>query len=130
LDWDAIGGTWGIATSRLMKWTPNGSKIEHEGFDTLIQQIAHHSPLLANYVHRYFADVLTHLINLNRVLVSGAKIFYVVGNSKFYDTLVPVEQIYASLMQQCGFVKTHSELLRKRNSKKELFEFVVSAEKV
>jgi hypothetical protein len=62
------------------------------------------------------------------VLSPGAKVFYIVGNSKFYDTLVPVEQIYASLLTQCGFRNATSEILRKRNSKKELFEFVVSAD--
>ena len=128
LDWAAIGGTWGIATSRLLHWTPNGTPLEYPGFDDLIQDIGQHSPLLANYVHRYFVDTVAHLTSLSRVLSPGAKIFYIVGNSKFYDTLIPVEQIYASLLTQCGFRHAASRILRKRNSKKELFEFVVSAE--
>ena len=44
------------------------------------------------------------------------------------DTLVPVEQIYASLLTQCGFHNAASKVLRKRNSKKELFEFGVPAD--
>ena len=130
LDWEAIGGTWGIATSRLAQWTPNGTPVQHDGFEDLISEIAQSSPLLANYVYRYFADTVTHLTGLRRVLAPGAKVFYIVGNSKFYDTLVPVEQIYASLLMQCGFSHTRVETLRKRNSKKELYEFVVSAERL
>jgi hypothetical protein len=128
LDWQAIGGTWGIATSRLAQWHPGDSHICYEDFEEIIASIRAQSPLLANYVHKYFCDIETHLANLRCVLASGAKIFYIVGNSKFYDTLVPVEQIYMSLLRQLGFRNVSSELLRKRNSKKELYEFAVSAE--
>jgi hypothetical protein len=128
LDWEAIGGTWGVATSRLAQWTPNGATIQHEGFDDLVQEIAKRSPVLANYVHKYFVDIAAHLTSLSRVLAPGAKVFYIVGNSKFYETVVPVEKIYESLLVQCGFKNARSELLRKRNSKKELYEFVVSGE--
>ncbi len=128
LDWEAIGGTWGVATSRLAQWTPDGVNVSHDGFDDLVRQIAASSPLLANYVHKYFVDMATHLNSLSHVLAPGAKVFYVVGNSKFYDTLVPVEKIYASLLARYGFRNVESETLRKRNSKKELYEFVVSGE--
>lgn len=129
LDWEAIGGTWGVATSRLAQWTPDGVTVPHDGFDGLVRQIAESCPLLANYVHKYFVDMVTHLKSLSCILTPGAKVFYVVGNSKFYDTLVPVERIYESLLAQCGFKNVKSDLLRKRNSKKELYEFVVSAER-
>lgn len=128
MDWEAIGGTWGIATSRLAQWTPDGTVVHHNGFQAIIRGIARHSSVLANYVHKYFADIATHLTSLKRVLAPGARVFYVVGNSKFYDTLVPAEQIYASLMTQCGFKNVQSQPIRKRNSKKELYEFIVSAE--
>lgn len=128
LDWQAIGGTWGIATSRLADWKPDSVEICHEGFLDIIEQIHTHSPILANYVHKYFCDIATHLANLRSVLTNGAKIFYIVGNSKFYDTIVPVDLLYMSLLKQYGFSQVKSEVLRKRNSKKELYEFAVSAE--
>ncbi|MBD1922406.1 hypothetical protein H6F77_15120 [Microcoleus sp. FACHB-831] len=128
LDWQAIGGTWGIATSRLAQWEPGSVQIEHPGFKNIIQDIHQRSPILGNYVYKYFVDISIHLYSLTHVLVKGAKIFYIVGNSKFYDTLVPVEEIYMSLMRQYGFKNVKSELLRKRNSKKELYEFLVSAQ--
>lgn len=128
LDWQAIGGTWGIATSRLAQWKPGSVEICHEGFLDIIAQIRDRSPILANYVHKYFCDMATHLANLRPVLAAGAKIFYIVGNSKFYDTVVPVDVLYVSLLEQYGFSRVKSEVLRKRNSKKELYEFAVSAE--
>ncbi|MBN1284217.1 MAG: hypothetical protein JXB47_02355 [Anaerolineae bacterium] len=131
LDWQAIGGTWGIATSRLVEWKPNGAHIAYANFDSIIGEIANsgrkNGALLANYIQRYFVDIVTHLTNLKKILVPDTQIIYIVGNSKFYNTLVPVEKIYASIMQQCGFVEPKIELLRKRNSKKELYEYVVSA---
>ncbi|MBD2542199.1 DNA methyltransferase [Coleofasciculus sp. FACHB-SPT36] len=128
LDWQAIGGTWGIATSRLAQWEPGNTQIKNENFKGIIQEINKQSPILANYVHKYFVDIVTHIDSLSYVLVKGAKIFYIVGNSKFYDTLVPVEEIYMSIMRQCGFKNVQSEVIRKRNSKKELYEFLVTAE--
>ncbi|MDY6807143.1 MAG: hypothetical protein SXA11_25485 [Cyanobacteriota bacterium] len=127
LDWQAIGGTWGIATSRLKNWQPEEGQI-CEGLEDITQTINKRSPILANYVRRYFSDISTHISNLTKVLAPGAEIFYIVGNSKFYDTLVPVEQIYMKLLKQRGFKNVKSEVLRKRNSKKELYEYIISAE--
>ncbi|MCI0485951.1 MAG: DNA adenine methylase [Blastocatellia bacterium] len=52
LDWQAIGGTWGIATSRLSNWKPNGREIMYSGFQEIITGIADESTLLANYTAR------------------------------------------------------------------------------
>jgi hypothetical protein len=71
----------------------------------------------------------SHFENLYPILKPNAKIFYIVGNSKFYDTLVPTESLYADMMRQSGFVDVAIETIRKRNSKKELFEYLVSARK-
>lgn len=126
MDWQSIGGTWGIATSRLNEWKPNGTQIVYQGFDDMIDNITLHSPVLARYVHKYFLDIWSHLKSVREVVQPGGRVFYVVGNSKFYDTLVPVEAIYAALLKQHGFVDIQIEVLRKRNSKKELLEFIVS----
>ena len=127
LDWQAIGGTWGIATSRLSTWEPHANHIPYPGFSTIITAIAEKGPQLAKYVQRYFMDIRAHLKSLRAVLAPGAQVFYIVGNSRFYSTLVPVERIYANLLETCGFEETHISTIRKRNSKKELFEFLVSA---
>ncbi len=62
-------------------------------------------------------------------LASGARVHYVVGNSKFYDVLLPTEEIYASLFASVELSDISIERIRKRTSKKELFEFVVHAKK-
>jgi hypothetical protein len=54
-------------------------------------------------------------------------VHYVVGNSKFFDVLVPVEQIFAEIFEQSGFRDASVTTLRKRTSKRELFEYLVSA---
>jgi hypothetical protein len=128
LDWQAIGGTWGSATSNLARWQPDGAtRIPFPGFAKIVGRIGARHPLLGRYVEKYFADIARHLASLQSVLSAGARLFYIVGNSKFYDTLLPVEEIYAALLRDAGFVQVSIERMRKRSSKKELFEFVVRA---
>ncbi len=68
-----------------------------------------------------------HFEGLRQVLNPGSQIHYIVGNSTFYGVLVPTEQIYAAMMRQYGFTGVDVQAIRKRNSKKELIEFDVSA---
>jgi hypothetical protein len=95
----------------------------------MIERIARHSALLANYVHKYFVDISQHLAGARDALAPGACVYYVVGNSKFYDTVVPVERLYAEILERLGFVNVVVIPLRKRNSRKELIEFAVSGQK-
>ncbi|MBM2813083.1 MAG: methyltransferase [Chloroflexi bacterium] len=130
LDWKAIGGTWGCATSLVAKWEPNpGLEIPWTGFHACVNAIKERSDLLGRYVHKYFEDAVLHVDSLMRVLTSGARVHYVVGNSKFYDVLLPTEDIYASLFSAAGMSEVSIDRIRKRTSKKELFEFVVHAKK-
>lgn len=127
LDWRAIGGTWGVATSNLTRWQPEpGSEVPWRGFATLCERIGQTSPLLARYVEKYFHDAARHVGSLAPLVRTGGSAHYVVGNSKFYEQLVPVEQIYAALLRHQGFDHVRVVTLRKRTSKKELFEFLVS----
>ena len=129
LDWRAIGGTWGAATSRLGSWRPDPTiEVPFDGFDRIVQRIGKHEPLLARYVERYFEDMTHHAASLARVVVPGGRIQYVVGNSKFYDVLLPAERIFAALFEHAGFVRSNVVVLRKRTSKRELFEYLVEAE--
>ncbi|MGH2558340.1 MAG: DNA methyltransferase [Thermomicrobiales bacterium] len=130
LDWQAIGGTWGIATSNVAKWTPNGETPPPvPGLDDTLTAIARRGDLLARYVHKYVADMATHCRELFAVVKPGGAIHYVVGNSKFYDVLLPTEQIFVALFAAAGFVDLDTRILRKRTSKKELFEYLVTAHK-
>ncbi|MFM9961750.1 MAG: hypothetical protein ACKV2Q_11045 [Planctomycetaceae bacterium] len=57
------------------------------------------SKLLGEYVHRYFDDIKRHFQSLRRVVTPKARCFYIVGNSKFYDTMLPVEELAIDLFQ-------------------------------
>jgi hypothetical protein len=73
--------------------------------------------------------MIDHINELFIVTRSGASINYIIGNSKFYDVLLPVEEIFAALFEAAGFVEIKIKPLRKRTSKKELYEYIVSATK-
>ncbi len=61
------------------------------------------------------------------LLKSGATVHYIVGNSIFYGHLVPAEDYLAQQMAAVGLCDIQCEPIRKRNSKKGLVEFHVSA---
>jgi SAM-dependent methyltransferase len=129
MDWQAIGGTWGIATSRLQTWTPDGIEVDNPQLQEIVAIINEDSPVLANYVHKYFVDMSCHFSSLFRALEPGARLFYIVGNSRFYDTLVPVESLLSDLLHDQHYVDVDIETIRKRTSKKELYEYIVSCRK-
>lgn len=131
LDWSAIGGTWGVATSRLADWERSPGSHVHPLIERALDRIAHdgnkNGKILANYVARYFEDLWEHFNSLIPVLADGSELHYIVGNSTFYGVLLPVEQVYAAMLERLGFDDVAYHAIRKRNSKKELFEFDVSA---
>lgn len=131
MDWQSIGGTWGIATSRLNDWSfPSGgfkSNLLQEAAERIRNDENKNGRLLANYVLKYFDDMWRHFQSLIGVLKDGARLHYIVGNSTFYSVVVPVEQMYAEMLSQLGFTDVECVPIRKRNSKKELIEFDVRA---
>lgn len=132
LDWRAIGGTWGMATSRVARWEPDSPlRVPYPGFGSIVDRIAsgtaRHADLLARYVAKYFHDTVLHARELFEVVEPGGTIHYVVGNSKFYDVVVPTQDVYAAIFESEGFEAVSVSTLRKRTSKKELFEYLVSA---
>jgi hypothetical protein len=132
LDWMAIGGTWGIATSRLADWERAEEHFNSPHLTEAVQAIAHadnkNGVLLAKYVAKYFDDMWAHFCELPELLASGAKLHYIVGNSTFYGTLVSTERLYAEMLSELGFSQVECRPIRKRNSKKELIEFDVVAQ--
>ena len=131
LDWEAIGGTWGAATSKLSDWKPPRCTFRHALIDNAVEQIASDShkngALLANYITKYFVDMWSHISSLPALLAKNSSTHYIIGNSTFYGVLLPVEQIYVEMFKEAGFSDVRCKVIRKRNSKKELFEFDVSA---
>ncbi|MBN1773592.1 MAG: DNA methyltransferase [Deltaproteobacteria bacterium] len=131
MDWKAIGGTWGIATSRVATWHP-GPELDLPDYlmsavDRIRSSDAKSGSVLANYVCKYFEDMWGHIRAVVRLVRPGGELHYVVGNSKFYDVIVPVERVYRDLLLRAGMSNVEILPLRKRNSKKELVEFDVIA---
>jgi DNA modification methylase len=130
LDWQAIGGTWGIATSRLTKWNSGVELPIGPSFAKVISRIRDsqhkNGTLLSIYLQKYFYDMWLHFQAARRVLKKDGRAVYIVGNSTFFNILVPTEEWYAALMRNVGFKDVRIEVVRKRNSKKELFEYSVA----
>jgi hypothetical protein len=130
LDWLAIGGTWGVATSRLADWRPDQGDWPAY-LDPILVAIEGSHPqngyLMAQYVRKYFDDMAQHLGTVRSLLRPGAWVHYIVGNSSFYGHLVPVEQVYVDLLAAAGYRQAQARVVRKRNSKKNLYEYLVSA---
>jgi hypothetical protein len=131
LDWASIGGTWGVATSRLTEWKANDASYLCKRLEDILHRIGDednaNGALLANYVAKYFEDMWQHLKGLRDILADDARVHYIVGNSTFYGVLLPVEEFYAEMLRELGFTDVNIRPVRKRNSKKELVEFDVSA---
>ena len=129
MDWEAIGGTWGSATSRLSGWDATLSLPLDDVFKATIGAIessgGRNAHLLASYVHKYFYDMLAHFRQAFRVLRPGGRATYIVGNSTFYGQVVPTEIWYADLLKRVGFADVSVTAIRKRNSNKKLYEYSV-----
>jgi len=130
MDWQAIGGTWGIATSRLNNWIPEEQKLPallYETVNNISKSESKNGKLLANYVLKYFHDMHLHLASLRQVLSNNAELHYIVGNSIFFGNMVDTAEIIAISMNSLGYKKVKYEMVRKRNCNKALFEYDVSA---
>ncbi len=130
LDWQAIGGTWGIATSRLTTWSP-AHECALPSLGTVVEKIKRtgekNSELLSLYVKKYFYDVDEHIRSIQSALKPRAEAHYIIGNSTFYGVHVATPDLYEESLLAHGFKNVSSRVIRKRNSKKELFEYCTSA---
>jgi hypothetical protein len=130
LDWKAIGGTWGIATSRLKTWENDENILPQELFeivDTIANSGDKNSDVMAKYVFKYFVDMHKHFSRIRPLLAKGATLDYIIGNSSFYGNLVNAEKLMEESLRILGFDDVRSEIIRKRNSNKHLYEFCTSA---
>jgi DNA modification methylase len=130
LDWEAIGGTWGTATSNLKDWKPTNQNLPIRLYE-VCEKIAlsgdKNSLLMSLYVHKYFDDMFSHLENLRPILKPNAKLNYIVGNSSFYGHFVDTEKILLEIFIQIGYKNVSVDIIRRRNTKRGLLEFNVKA---
>jgi hypothetical protein len=130
LDWLAIGGTWGIATSRLNTWKMEENSLPEQIFST-VKRIeisdGKNAHLLAIYVLKYFHDMHLHLSSIKSILANGAELHYIVGNSSFFGNMVDTATLLTDSMHALGYSNINSEIVRKRNCNKALYEYCISA---
>jgi hypothetical protein len=130
LDWEAIGGTWGVATSNLKSWTPTNKNLPSRLYDVcekISKSEDKNAEVMGKYVHKYFDDIYSHLFNLSKLLKPDAKINYIVGNSSFYGYFVETQEIIAESMKQIGYMEIKINTIRRRNTKKGLLEYNIKA---
>ncbi len=130
LDWKAIGGTWGSATSKLSSWKNENKNLPKELFDTCLKIERcdnKNSKVMALYVMKFFEDIFLHLSNLRHKLNDGAEINYILGNSSFYGNYVNTDCIVKESLAYLGYSNIDSTVIRKRNCDKGLFEYKITA---
>jgi hypothetical protein len=128
LEVDAIGGTWGKATSVLNEHYDYRSNAVERALRGVPEQIGQHSYLMQNYVIKYFNDVEQHIESLKSFVHSEARLAYVIGNSKFYKIALPSDEILADIFEAHGFSVVSIERMRRRTSKSGLYEAIVFME--
>ncbi|TAE57823.1 MAG: DNA methyltransferase [Nostocales cyanobacterium] len=130
LDWLAIGGTWGIATSRLKSWEMQEENLPDKVFSTvknIKMSDGKNSEILAIYVLKYFHDMYLHFSSIRSILVKGAELHYIIGNSTFFGNMVDTAELLSDSMKILGYSNIRSEIVRKRNCNKSLYEYCLSA---
>lgn len=130
LDWKAIGGTWGTATSKLSSWTPEVATPIDEQLAAVCGLISRdgskNGPLLATYVRKYHHDMWLHFQAITPHVKHGGRVSYIIGNSTFYKHEVPAHEWYAAMLRALGYSEVTVATIRKRNSNKALFEYDVT----
>lgn len=125
LEMDAIGGTWGKATSVLAHGIKPKNDLVEKLLDPYLDGIQSKSNLMANYLIKYFNDIYDHAGQIAEICKKQARLAYVIGNSKFYDHPIPSDDILASIFNHFGFGLERIDRMRKRQSKTGLYEAVV-----
>jgi len=125
LDCEAIGGTWGKATSdlctaRLMP-EPQIAAI----LQPLSDQLLPRSQLMYNYAIKYFNMLYGHVQSLRTVASQQFRGAYIVGNSRLAGVEIHTDVLLAQIFEQCGFKVDEILILRKRGGRKKLFEAAV-----
>jgi tRNA G10 N-methylase Trm11 len=125
LETEAIGGTWGKATSVLVQRVIPKNELIQNLLQPYLRGIRSNGSLMANYVVKYFNNMYDHAEQVAKVCKKQARLAYVIGNSKFYDNPLPSDEILADIYEHFGFQRERIDRMRKRQSKTGLYEAVV-----
>lgn len=124
IDLQAIGGTWGRATSVLQN---NLISVPDEikPYLCYYEELKNRNILMCNYATKYFIDMWQHIQSLKSVKSTHFQGVYVVGNSRLSEVEIFTEAILAQLFIQAGFQVKKIICFRKRGGKKHLYETAI-----
>ncbi len=132
LDVRTIGGTWGSATSVLLRGEiePAYPVIAKE-IRPVVEQIRASDNLMANYVMKYFNKLTDQIVSQDPLLANQAQLAYVVGCSRIKEVYVETDVLLGKIFEglNLGYRVTRIERFRHRHSGKDLHESTVYASK-
>ena len=124
IDLEAIGGTWGRATSILEKELII-PPLEIQKFLSFHNKLSKKSILMCNYATKYFIDMQNHIKNLRKFVSKDFRGAYVVGNSRLSGIEIFTEVILGKLFEHEGFSVEKIVTFRKRLGRKKLYETAI-----
>jgi hypothetical protein len=124
LDLKAIGGTWGRATSNLMKnlIIPDSDLKSHLNY---FDELSEKNLLMCNYATKYFIDIDEHIKGLKKIVSKNFRGAYIVGNSRLSNIEIHTECILAKILKKNNFKVDEILVFRKRGGRKKLYETAV-----
>jgi hypothetical protein len=125
LETEAIGGTWGKATSVLARGVAPANPLIETMLAPYTRNIEGHSELMCSYITKYFNDLFQHAQGIARVCTRRCRLAYVIGNSKFFGHALPSDELLAGIFGRFGFRLDRIHRMRRRQSKTGLYEAVV-----
>jgi len=124
IDLNAVGGTWGRATSILQNELITVPS-ELRSYLCYYDELKDKSALMCNYATKYFLDMWKHIKSLKTVKAEEFRGAYVVGNSRLSGVEIFTESILGKLFRHEGFEVEKIVSFRKRGGKKRLYETAV-----
>jgi hypothetical protein len=124
IDLQAVGGTWGKATSVLQNEliaVPHDIK----SYLCYYEEMKNKSVLMCNYATKYFIDMWKHIKSLKKVKATEFRGAYIVGNSRLSGVEIFTESILGKLFNHEGFEVEKIVSFRKRGGRKRLYETAV-----
>ena len=124
IDLQAVGGTWGRATSILQNELI-AIPSEIESYLDYYEPLKYKSILMCNYATKYFIDMWKHIKLLKKVKSKNFQGAYIVGNSRLSGVDIFTETILGKLFMHEGFKVEKIICFRKRGGKKRLYETAI-----
>lgn len=124
IDLNAVGGTWGRATSILQNRLISVPD-EIMPFLSYYEELKEKSVLMCNYATKYFIDLSNHIQALKKVVNGKFRGAYIVGNSRLSDVEIFTEAILGKIFEQEGFYVERIISFRKRGGRQRLYETAV-----